>query len=230
MVILTYPGCYIYDHEAVLLEEIREAHKDIDIWAYGLESNGFAIEFAVHQGDCWYEIYQTLIGIGACDEHPIDEYPRLRIRKHTAPFTESSKVPFRSYYNMYTQKPTGEKLPVQWEKVTSIPADYLTIVFRDHLKTMRETENGTKEYYEHSGDIAVGFKSISTDDEFYIQVSSIPFYVHMCRHEKEMDNCYKIWKWFVSDQEEIEALKAGNHEDYYLCHQLVDFKRFKISI
>ena len=61
MVTLTYPGCYIYDHEVALLEEMQQARRDIDIWAYDLESHGIALEFAVHQGDCWYEIYQTLI-------------------------------------------------------------------------------------------------------------------------------------------------------------------------
>lgn len=231
---MTYPGCYIYDHEAVLLEEIREARKDIDIWAYDLHdfynAHGFAFAFAVHQGDCWYEFYQTLIGVGAFDEHPLGEYPRLRIRKHTALFTEPSEVPFRPYYHTYHQKPTGEKFPVQWEKVATIPADFLTIIFRDHLKTMRETENGTKEYYEHAGDIAIGFKSFSTDDEFYIQASSDPFFVHMCRDEKKMDDCYTIWYFFVTGEKEIAKLKADNSDEYYGCHQLVDFKRFKISI
>ena len=227
---MTYPGCYIYDHEIVLLEEIEHAYKDIDIWAYNLDSHDLAFAFAVHQGDCWYEIYQTLIGIGACDEHPLDEYPRLRIRKHIPPFTEPSEVPFRPYYHTYHQKPTGEKLPVQWEKVASIPAGFLTIVFRDQLKTMQETKNGTKKYYEHSGDIAIGFSSFPTDNDFYIQVSTNPFYVHMCRHEKEMDDCYKIWAYFISDQKEIEALKASNDDDYYLCCQLAGFKRFKIGI
>ena len=95
---------------------------------------------------------------------------------------------------------------------------------------MQETKNGTKKYYEHSGDIAIGFSSFPNDNDFYIQVSTIPFCVHMCPHEKEMDNCYDIWRWFISDQEEIEALKASNDDDYYLCRQLADFKRFKISI
>ena len=228
---MTYPGCYIYDHEAVLLEEMREARKDIDIWAYDLDdTHGCALAFAVHQGDCWYEIYQELIGIGAFDEHPLDEYPRLRIRKHTAPFTEPSEVPFRPYYHTYHQKPTGEKFPVQWEKVATIPAGFHTIIFRDHLKTMRETENGEKEYYEHSADIAVGFNSFSTGNEFYIQVSSSPFDVHMCRDEKKMDDCYTIWYYFVTGEKEIAKLKADNSDEYYGCSQLVDFKRFKISI
>ena len=52
----------------------------------------------------------------------------------------------------------------------------------------------------------------------------------MCRHEKEMDDCYKIWAYFISDQKEIEALKASNDDDYYLCCQLAGFKRFKIGI
>ncbi len=205
--------------EKALLDEIAHTEKKIEVWSYDpfktREGNLLSFEYAIHQGDRWYEVFQREELINR------EEYEQLHVIRHT----DTSQVPFNIHECVAPLK--GKELKKAWNRTAIIHYPFTVAIYHDQLETFREQKDGVNEYADLRSDIAIGFES--DKEKVILQATNIPYMIKMCQSENDIDGCYKVWAYHISDEEEVNYLKAKiqTSDEYYYCRQLESFKRTK---
>jgi len=211
--------CSILVDEKTLLNEIAHTEKDIEVWAYKSdktrEGELLSFEYAIRQEDRWYEVFQREVLINK------EEFIQLRIIRHT----DTSQIPFNVYECVVPLQ--GKELEQAWDRIAIIHYPFSVAIYHDRLTAFCEQKDGVKKYIDLRGDIAIGFES--DNKKVYLQSTNIPYMIKMCQSENDIDECYDVWGYHISTEDEVNCLKTNiqKSEDYYLCRQLESFNRIK---
>jgi len=219
MIIKSY--CSISDHGIEFLKEIQNTKSDIELWAYGLEKSQtigtVAFEFAIYNGNCWYEFFQRFITMN--DE----EYAAIHIIKHEKKSRLSLEFPFCPY-----ERVSENQIEKSWTRILTIRYPFSIFLYRDMLSTCNEKQDGEKTRRDKCAEIAIGFESVSSSA--FLQVTTHPYFLRLCFIEEELSKMETIWEFHFTDDKEIERLQLEKSEEYFHCQRLEKYLRTKLSL
>ena len=215
-------SCFIADADLDSLKEIQNKQAAIELWAYGIETSSImgtvAFEFAIHQDQCWYELFQRFITIK--DE----EYAKIHIIKHVPHSSAfSSGFPFLPYERIYQN---GEE--ISWTKIATICPPFSFYLFQDMLRTCNEAQDGTKTFRHKRADIALECKAISSS--ILLQITTHPYLLKFCQTEQELDDKKELWEFHFTEEEELNYFQSKGSREYFSAQRLVDFSRSKMIL
>ena len=215
-------SCLIDDADLDSLKEIQNKQAVIELWAYGIETSStmgtVAFEFAIHQGQCWYELFQRFITIEN------EEYAKIYIIKHIHQSPASSAgFSFSPYERIYQN---GEE--ISWTKIATICPPFSFYLFQDMLRTCNEAQDGTKTFRHKRADIALECKAISSS--ILLQITTHPYLLKFCQTEQELDDKKELWEFHFTEEEELNYFQSKGSREYFSAQRLMDFSRSKMIL